>query len=122
MIEGALVFVVFALLITAVVEVGVVAFAGNAVTFAAQAAARYASLRGAASGHAATDADIQACAARYTSPLNPEDLSVTVAWSPDHSPGSSVEVTVTYTFRPSVPLLSTRALPLRSAARQRIVQ
>ena len=122
MIEGALVFVVFALLITAIVELGVAAFAGNAVTFAAHAAARYASLRGSASGHPASDADIQACATRYTSPLNPENLSVTITWSPDHSPGSSVEVAVTYTFRPSVPLLSTRALPLRSVARQQIVQ
>ena len=121
-VEGALVFMVFAVLVSGIMELGVVGFAGNAVTFAAHRAARFASLRGSSSGHAATASDIRAVANTYASPLNPENLTVTVTWFPNNTPGNSVEVTVTYALRPAVLPLSARPLSLRSTARQQVVQ
>jgi Flp pilus assembly protein TadG len=122
MIEGALVFMVFAILIAGITELGVLGFAANAVTFSAHRASRFASLRGSTSGHPANAADIQSVANDYALPLNVSNLAVTVTWLPDNKPGSSVEVTVAYTFQPAVLPLSIRPLSLRSTARQRIAQ
>jgi Flp pilus assembly protein TadG len=122
MIEGALVFMVFAILVAGIMELGVLGFAANAVTFAAHRAARFASLRGSTSGHVATAADIRAVANSYASPLSSSSLTVDVTWLPNNAPGNSVEVAVTYTVRPTVLPLAAHPLSLRSTARQRIVQ
>ena len=122
LVEGALVFLVFGVLIAGIMEVGIVGFAANAVTFAAHRAARFASLRGRTSGHAATVSDVQASATDYATPLNPANLTVSVTWTPDNNPGSSVQVTVEYDLRPSVLPLSAHFLTLQSTARQRIAQ
>ena len=122
LVEGALVFLVFAVLVAGIMELGVVGFAGNAVTYAAHRAARFGSLRGSGSGHAATIADIQASATACAAPLSPSNLTVTVTWLPDNHPGSTVQVTVTYAIKPSVLPLDAHLLTLQSTARQRIAQ
>jgi Flp pilus assembly protein TadG len=122
MIEGALVFMVFAVLVAGIMELGVIGFAANAVTFAAHRAARFASLRGSNSGHAATVADIQATAIAYAAPLNSANLTVSVSWVPNNQPGNSVQVRVAYSIRPSVLPLSAGAMTLQATARARIVQ
>ena len=50
LVEGALVFMVLGVLIAGIMEVGIVAFAGSAVTYAAHRAARIASVRGSSTG------------------------------------------------------------------------
>jgi Flp pilus assembly protein TadG len=122
MIEGALVFMVFAVLMAGIMELGVIGFAANAVTFAAHRAARFASLRGSTSGHAATVAEIQATATGYAAPLNSSNLTIDVSWLPDNQPGNSGQVTVAYSIRPSIFPISARALTLQTTARARIVQ
>jgi Flp pilus assembly protein TadG len=122
LVEGALVFMVLGVLIAGIMEVGIVGFAANSVTFAAHRAARFASLRGSSSGHAASVTDIQASATDYAAPLNPANLTVSVTWAPDNHPGSSVQVTVAYDLRPSVLPLSAHILTLQTTARLRIAQ
>lgn len=122
MVEAALVFLVFAVLLAGIMELGLIGFAGNAVTFAAHRAARFASLRGSTSGHPATAADIRAIAVDYAAPLNGSNVTVTVTWLSDNAPGSSVEVTVAYAIRPSVLPIYATTLSLRSTARHRITQ
>jgi Flp pilus assembly protein TadG len=122
LIEGALVFMVFAVLVAGIMELGLVGFAGSSVTFAAHRAARFGSLRGRSSGHVATASDIQASAAQYAAPLDPSNLTVTVKWLPDNLPGSSVEVTVAYAIRPAVLPITSHTLTLQSTARERIAQ
>jgi Flp pilus assembly protein TadG len=122
LVEAALVFLVFAVLIAGIMELGVIGFAANAITFSAHRAARFGSLRGSASGHAASQADIQASARSFAAPLNPANLTVAVIWLPDNQPGSSVQVTVSYSLRPSVLPLSPSMFTLQSTARQRIAQ
>jgi hypothetical protein len=122
MVEGAMVFLVFAVMLAGIMELGLVGFAGNAVTFAAHRAARFASLRGAWSGHPAATADVQASAVANAAPLSSDNLTVSVAWMPDNSPGSSVEVSVSYAWRPALLPLASGALTLRSTARERIAQ
>jgi Flp pilus assembly protein TadG len=122
MVESALVFLVLSILLAGIMELGVVGFASNAVAFAAHRAARYGSVRGGASGHPATVAEIQSTAAAYAAPLNASNLNVSVSWIPNNQPGNSVQVTVAYTIRPAVLPLSATPLVLRSTARSRIVQ
>jgi Flp pilus assembly protein TadG len=121
-VEGALVFLVFALLIAGIMEVGVVGFAANAVTFAAHRAARFASVRGSTSGRIASRDQIQASAVSDAAPLNAANVSVVVTWLPDNQPGSTVQVTVAYTIRPAVLPLSSHLLTLQSTARRQIAQ
>jgi Flp pilus assembly protein TadG len=122
MVESALALTTFALLTGGIMELGFAGLAANSVTFAAQRAARYASLRGSSSGHAATVSDIQAVAQQYAAPLSSGMLTVTVTWSPDNKPGSAVTVQVACTFRPSMLPVSASALRLQSSSRQSIVQ
>ena len=121
-VESALVFLVFAVLVAGIMELGVIGFASNSVAFAAHRAARFGSMRGSSSGHPATIADIQASATSYASPLNPSNVQVSVTWLPNNQPGSSVQVTVAFAVRPAVLPLSATPLTLRSTARARIVQ
>jgi Flp pilus assembly protein TadG len=122
MVEGALVFLVFAVLMAGVLELGVVGFAANSVSFAAHRAARFASLRGSTSGRAATVDDIRASARTAAAPLNTANLTVNVSWTPSNSPGGSVQVTVAYALRPALLPLSLTPLTLQSIARARILQ
>jgi Flp pilus assembly protein TadG len=122
MVEGALVWMVFAVLLAGIMELGVIGFAANAVTFAAHRAARFASVRGSTSGHAASVPEIQSTATAYAAPLNSSNLTVSVSWIPDNQPGNSVQVTVAYSIRPAVMPLSANPLTLRATARARIVQ
>ncbi len=96
MVESALVFLVFMVLIAGLVQLGVVGLAMNSMTFAARRAARFASLRGSSSGHPASLADVQASARSYAAPFASQDVNVAVTWLPDNHTGSSVRVVVSY--------------------------
>lgn len=98
LIESSVVAAVFLLLVAGIEEFARLGFAYNEVSFAAQQAARYASVRGAASGHAAAAGDIQAAAEVYTGALDNSKVTVITAWTPDNNPGSTVQVTVRYRF------------------------
>jgi Flp pilus assembly protein TadG len=112
----------FAVLVGGMMEVGFAGMITNTVSFAAQRAARYASVRGSASGHAATAADIQAVARQYATPLGASGLTVNVTWTPNNAPGGTVQVAVSYAIRPVFLPLSAGALTLTGTARQIVVQ
>jgi Flp pilus assembly protein TadG len=122
LVESALALTTFAILWAGIVELGFTGFAANSISFAAQRAARFASLRGSGSGHPAAVADIQTTARQYAAPLSPDSLTVAVTWTPDNNPGSTVQVQVSYVFRSRLLPLSSGALTLQSTARQIIVQ
>lgn len=96
MVESAMVLLVFAVLLAGIMELGFTTLISNSVSFAAQRAARYASVRGSSSGHPAQLSDIQAIAQGYAAPLNPNGLTANVTWTPNNNPGSTVLVTVSY--------------------------
>jgi Flp pilus assembly protein TadG len=96
MVESAMVLLVFAVLLAGIMELGFTTLISNSVSFAAQRTARFASVRGSGSGHPAQVSDIQAIAQGYAAPLNPGDLTVSVTWTPNNNPGSTVLVTVSY--------------------------
>jgi Flp pilus assembly protein TadG len=122
LVEGALAFLVFAVLMAGILQLGLVGAISSTVSFAAQRAVRYASVRGGSSGHAATVGDIQSAARQYAAPFNGDGLSVTVTWSPDNNAGSRVTVKVAYNLTPSLLPITRSALNLQATASQSIVQ
>ena len=122
MIEGALAMMVFAVILAAIMELGFTGFVSNSVAFAAERAARYASVRGSTSGHPAAVADIQATAQSYAAPLSSSALTVNVTWSPNNHPGSTVQVQVCYSIAPLLLPISSHGMTLQSTASQTITQ
>lgn len=106
----------FLLLLTGIMEFGRLGFAYNEVSFAAQCAARYAAVRGSTSGHPALASDIQAVAEIYTGALDNTQVTVATKWKPDNSPGSTVQVTVSYNFATVLVPLSATTLPVQTTA------
>ena len=107
MVESALAMLVFAIVLAGIMDLGFTGLVSNSVLFAAERAARYASVCGSASGHAAAVSDIQAIAQQYAAPLAAGSLAVQVNWTPDNHPGSTVKVQVQYTFQFMYPFLPT---------------
>ena len=103
-------------------EMGRAVFDYNIVSSLAREGVRWASVRGSASGHAATDVNISDYVKSKASGMN---LTVTVTWTPanDNSPGKTVNVQVLYNFRSIAPvLLSLGTIPLSSTSHMVIVQ
>ena len=122
LVESAVVAAVFLLLLAGIMEFGRLGFAYNAVSFAAQRAARYAAVRGSGSGHAASAADIAAAAKTYTAALDNSQVTVTTTWTPDNHPGSTVQVKVSYRFATVLVPISASALTLQTTTRHIIAQ
>jgi Flp pilus assembly protein TadG len=122
MIESTLVATVYLLLLVAIMECGRLGFAYNSVSFAAHRAARWASLRGASSGHAASAADVRTEANGLLTALDFANVSVSTTWTPDNRPGSTVQVTVSYGFRTLLVPMSARLMTLATTSRQVVVQ
>ena len=122
LVEMAFVTTVFLIMIAGILECGIIGFVSSSVSFASRRAARYASLSGSASGHPAAVADIQAEARASIVDFDPQALTVAVTWTPDNKPGSTVQVQVSYQFRPALLPLSPGVLTLASTSRQVIVQ
>ena len=119
LVESAVVATVFLMLLAGIMEFGRLGFAYNCVSFAAQRAARFASVRGSSSGHAALAADIESAAKGYA-PLNAAQMTVATTWLPNNQPGSTVQVIVTYTFK-SV-LVPVGTMTLQTTSRHIIAQ
>jgi Flp pilus assembly protein TadG len=123
LVESSIVAVVFLLLLTGAMELGRLGFAYNEVSFAAQSAARYASVCGSSSGHAATAAQIQSVAETYTGALDNTKVTVTTTWSPNNNPGSTVQVKVSYNFATVLePLAPAGTLTVKTTANSIITQ
>jgi Flp pilus assembly protein TadG len=122
MIESAMAASVFLLLVVGILEGGRLGFACNSVSYAAHRAARFAAVRGSASGHPVTAADVTAEARALVVALDPANFSVTTVWTPDNHPGSTVRVTVSYGFRTLLIPMSANLMTLATTSGQRITQ
>ena len=124
--EGALVFTTFVLVLVGVIDFGRLGFAYNSITFAARQAARYAAVNGSASVNPANAATIRANVRNNLVGLNTSSkiLNVTTTWIPpaNNSPGSQVQVVVSYAFQPLLVPISPNALTLKSTAVDYITQ
>jgi len=121
-VEFTLVALMFFMLSLGLAEFGRAIFDYSIVSSLAREGVRYAAVRGSASGHAATAANISAYVQSKASGMN---LTVTVTWTPaaNNNPGSTVNVQVQYTFSSVAPvLLSLGTIPLTSTSSMVIIQ
>src|SRR2546425_2015119 len=119
-VEFTLVALMFFMLTFGLVEFGRAIFDYSLVSSLARDGVRYASVRGRASGHAATATDISDYVKSKAGGMN---VTVTAAWSPNNNPGSTVSVLVQYNFTSVVPvLLSLGTIPLHSTSSIVIIQ
>lgn len=87
------------LLTLGAVETSRALFAQAAITQAAKETARFASVRGTASGAAASEAELETMALQLAD-LPTAATSAAVTWDPDNNPGGVVTVTMQHDFAP----------------------
>ena len=108
MLQFAFVAPVLILLTLGIIDMGRLGLTASAMRNGAIDAARFASMRGAASPAPATESDIAAVARDNAAGVPASDLTVAVIWSPDNSSGSEVKVRLSYTL----PLFIASLIPL----------
>jgi Flp pilus assembly protein TadG len=102
-VEFALVVPIFFLLIFGFIAFAII-FAGYcSAAYASQAAVRYAIVHGNNSSYACSNTDITALVAPYLWAAQSGGSTVTTTWTPDNSPGSTVSVTISLTYKTAIP-------------------
>ena len=116
LIETALCFLAFFTLAMGAVEFGIAVYAYNFCAYASQDAARWASVHGSQSSTPATLSSVTSYVQSEAVALDPSLLTVNATWSPNNNPGSTVQVTVGYTFNPLTGLATKQPINMASTA------
>ncbi len=94
----------------------------NFVTYSARDAARYAMVRGASSPQPVASTDVKNFVLAEAQGINTQAVTVTTTWNPNNNPGSTVKVTVAYSFAPIARIASKITLSLSSTSQMVISQ
>ena len=122
MIEGALVMLVFLVMIFGLMDFGRMVWSYTMISHGAREATRYAMVRGTSSGHPATKSEIQGIVTSRSPGLDTSHTTSDVTFTPDQSPGSTVKVVVTYNFYPIAPYIPIGAITMKSTSQMVIYQ
>jgi Flp pilus assembly protein TadG len=122
LVESALVFTLFVFVVFGIMDFGRLVFAFNFVAYGAREGTRYASVRGSASGRAVLASDVKSYVARQAVALDSSKLTVNTTWSPNNSPGSTVKVNVSYSYKPMLGILLPGAVSIGSKSQMVISQ
>ena len=112
----------FLLILFGILDFGRMVWSYTLVSYSAREATRYAMVRGTASGHTASIADIKSVAASSALGLDPKSITTVVTFNPDQSAGSTVKVAVTYNLSAIAPYIPTGVLGLKSTSQRVIYQ
>ncbi len=99
MVESALVFGLFLTMLVGMLEIGRTVWIYETLTHAARSGARFAMLHGATNPHGGEttpNSSVEAVVESAAPGLDPDQLTVSVTWTPDSEPGSAVEVEASY--------------------------
>jgi Flp pilus assembly protein TadG len=116
MIELAITLMGFLMLTMGAMEASWAVYTWNTCVSSAQDAVRWASVRGAQSATPATNDDIKTYVRSIATGLDPTQIGVSTTWTPNNSPGSTVQVTVSYTFVPMAYMAIKQNMNFSSAA------
>ena len=100
MVETALVITCYLMIVFGIIEFSQATFAWNFVSYAARNATRYASVHGATSQTIATAQSVTNVVLAQAVALNNSNLTVSTTWTPNNQPGSTVQVKVSYLYKP----------------------
>jgi Flp pilus assembly protein TadG len=123
MAEFALVLTPCLALIFGIINFAMALYCYDFVCYSAQEAARYATVHGATAPTVATADDVTNYVdSLVAGVLNTNNVNVTTTWSPDNKPGSTVTITVSYSYPPLTSLVSSVTIPLTRTAAMVISQ
>jgi Flp pilus assembly protein TadG len=108
LVEFAIAGLLFLTLLFGIMEFGRAVWIYGTAAHAAKEGARWAIVRGAESGRAATATDVESYVRSRATGMT--SVTVTTTWSPDNKPGSVVQVKVDCPFQPVLPLLPSMTL------------
>ena len=120
-IEFAFIIPIAILLTFGAIEVARAVSVQASINEAAKATVRYASVRGSASGAAATQSQLETMAVQLAD-LAEASTTAAVTWNPDNSPGSAITVDMQTTFAPVVLLFGPSSYTFTSTASMTIVR
>jgi Flp pilus assembly protein TadG len=121
LVEGALCFTVFLMIIFGTIDFGRMVFAYNFISYSAREATRYALAHG--TKYPVTASDLTTFVKNEAIGLDPSAITVTPTWSDiNHTPGTSVQVQVQYAFQPIAPYMPTGLLTMTSTSKMLISQ
>ncbi len=122
LVEFALLSIPFLAITLGLVDSGRAIFAYSALAHGTREATRVAIVRGAQSGAAITQAQLQDLVRLRAIGLDPAGVTVTVTWIPDNNAGSKVRLDSTYTFQPLTTFGFKTPIFLRSRAEMVIIR
>ena len=123
MAEFSLILVPCLLLFFGVMNFAMALYCYDFVGYSAQQAARYAIVHGATAAQAVSATDIRNYVkGLVTGVIDTTQLTIDTSWSPDNQPGSTVTVTVGYTFKPLSSFISNVNVNLSQSAAMVISQ
>lgn len=120
--EFGLAFLAFFSVLYGIMEFGRIVSSHNILSGAVREGARYAVVRGSASGAPATATDIQNIVRSWAVGLTSNDVIVTTTWSPGNGPGSAVRVSASYAVAPFTGLILGSPVTVRSTSQMTISQ
>jgi len=120
MVEYALVIPIYLCLLVGAVNGALLMYLWNSTAYAARAATRYASVHGSTATYTCTSTDLQNLV--YNSAPGLRKATVTITWTPNKSPGSSVNVNVKLTFSTFVPFIHSQSLAIASSSQLTILE
>jgi Flp pilus assembly protein TadG len=120
-VEAAFTLPIVVLLTFGAIELGRVVWAQASINHAVKETARFAAVRGAASGSAATEDQLEAMALQLAE-LPAGTLIPEVSWTPNNFPGSVVTVQLQHTFEPIALPFASDSFTFSSTASMTIVR
>lgn len=122
MIEMALILPVYFCSVFGIVQLCLAAFGYCNATYACRQASRFAAIHGTGSTYQATRTDLQNIANQYLWGSPKGSTTVTITWSPDNNPGSTVIVKIAMVYPTVIPFSSLNQITVGTAAQALILQ
>jgi Flp pilus assembly protein TadG len=122
MVEYALVFPVFFMLVYAFIQFSIMLFTFNNATYASRIAVRYAVVHGSTATYTCTSTDISNIITPLLWGAPAGGTTITTAWSPNNTPGSTISIGVAVQFTPKLPFFPSKLFKLGATAHGTILQ
>jgi Flp pilus assembly protein TadG len=120
MVEYALVLPLYLCLFIGIVNACLVMYMWNCTAYAARAATRYAAVHGSTAPYVCTSTDLTNIV--YNAVPGMRRATVTSTWTPNNSPGSTINVYVRFSFSTFIPLVKSQNLAVASSSQMTIVE
>ncbi len=122
MVEYALVLSLFLMIFYGFIEFSLILFGSNNATYASRVAVRYAVVHGSTATYTCTAADISNIIIPLLWGAPSGRTTVATTWSPNNTPGSTVTISVSIQYTPSLPLIPSKIFYVGATAHGTILQ